>query len=124
MYSLSPSAMCSVALWPWATCVIDSIAAAIVARPAPTLELRRAGSRKSIGAFIVKPFSRRGVAAILDHVRQSSPGVKFDRVAEAMRKGDFDLVTREAIKAMNLLRIIVLVVAALAVASIVRLALR
>jgi hypothetical protein len=99
-------------------------AASIVSRPAPTLELRRAGSRELVGAFIVKPFSKRGVAAILEHVRESSPGVELERVAEAMRKGDLDLVTRETIKAANVLRVVVVVVAALAAAAIFRMLMR
>jgi hypothetical protein len=45
----------------------------IAARPAPVLELRRRGSRDHVPAFIVKPFSTTGVAAILRHVRGSSP---------------------------------------------------
>lgn len=100
------------------------VAASIVSRPAPTLELRRAGSRESVGAFIVKPFTKRGVAAILDHVRESSPGVKLDRVAEAMRKGDFDLVTRETIKPANVLRLVVMVVTGLTAAAIFRMLMR
>jgi hypothetical protein len=100
------------------------VRASIVARPAPTLELRRAGSREVVSAFIVKPFSKAGVAAILEHVRASSPGVKLDPVAEAMRKGDFDLVTRETIKATNLLRLVVVVVAALVGAAIFRMLMR
>lgn len=100
------------------------VAASIVARPAPTLELRRAGSREAVAAFIVKPFSRRGVAAILDHVRESCPGVKLDRVAEAMRKGDFELVTRETIKATNVLRLVVLVVVVLEAGAILRMLMR
>jgi hypothetical protein len=100
------------------------VAASVVSRPAPTLELRRAGSREFVGAFIVKPFSRRGVAAILDHVRESSPGVKLDRVAEAMRQGDFDLVTRETIRGANLLRLIVLVVVVLVGAAMLRMFMR
>jgi hypothetical protein len=96
------------------------VAASIVARPAPTLELRRAGSREIVSAFIVKPFTRAGVAAILQHIRECSPGVKLDRIAEDMSEGRFDTIARETIKAMNLLRLVLLVVAIVVVGTLVR----
>jgi hypothetical protein len=93
-------------------------ASSVESRPAPTLVLR-SGSRK-LGEFIVKPFTREGVAAILEHVRASSPGVKLDRSAEAMRLGDFSVVTRQAIQAVNLLRIVLVVAGALLLAAFLR----
>lgn len=99
------------------------VSAEIVSRPGPTLELRE-GPRKLAGSFIVKPFTRAGVTAILEHVRASRPGVTFDRAAEAMRKGDFAVVTRQTIQAMHLVRVLVVLVGALAAAAVLRLALR
>lgn len=101
---------------------VSNVAAAeVVARPAPTLELRHEGSCQAVPAFIVKPFSRTGVAAILDHIRQSSPNVKLARVAQDMSQGRFDTITREAVKAMNLLRLVLLVAGMLVAGVVVRL---
>ncbi|HTN54410.1 MAG TPA: hypothetical protein VML50_18525 [Anaeromyxobacter sp.] len=99
-------------------------AARVVAHPAPTLELLSRGSREYAPAFIVKPFTRAGVAAILQHVLACSPEAKLDPVARDMSEGRFDSITRETIKAMALLRTALVVAAALLLALAVRLALR
>ncbi len=96
------------------------VMASIVARPAPTLELRHRGAPRAVPAFIVKPFTRSGVAAILQHVRECSPGVKLDRAAEDTVEGRFDTVTRETIRATNLLRLMFLVVGMLVLSAAVR----
>lgn len=100
--------------------VTDLVAAAVVARPAPTLELRRRGSRTAVPVFIVKPFTRAGVAAILEHIRESSPGVRLDGAAGGMGEGRFDSIAHEACKAMNLLRLVFLVVGTLVAAAVAR----
>jgi hypothetical protein len=83
------------------------------ANPAPTIAFkqnRRAGRPL---AFIVKPFSKRGVTAMLQHVREYSPQAQFDRIAADMAAGDFHSITKETISSRNLLRIAI--VAAVAV---------
>lgn len=100
------------------------VAASIVARPAPTLELRYAGSREPVSAFIVKPFTRAGVAALLQHIRACSPGAKLDRTAKDMSEGRFDTITRETVKAMNVFRLVLLVVAVAVAGMLVRAFLR
>ncbi len=104
--------------------VSNVVGASVVARPAPTLELRHAGSNRDVPAFIVKPFTKAGVAAILRHIRESSPRVKLDRIAEDMSEGRFDSITRETVKAMNLLRLALALAGALVAAAVVRLMLR
>jgi hypothetical protein len=104
--------------------VSDLESATIVATPAPTLQLRHRGARKAVPAFIVKPFTRAGVLAILQHIQESSPGVKLGRVAKDMRENKYDTITRETVKAMNMLRLVLLVVAASVVGAVVRLLLR
>jgi hypothetical protein len=82
----------------------DVVSASIAANPGPKLELRGPGKGQVLGAFGVKVFSREGVAAILGHVRESSPGVDLDTFAESMRQGRLDLVTRETLRSANWLR--------------------
>jgi hypothetical protein len=92
-------------------------AASMVYGPGPGLSLRRRGSREKPAVIPLKPFTRAGVMAILHHVRACSPGVKFDRVAQDLSEGRFDTVTRETIRAGNLLRAAVAIAAtAMAVA--------
>lgn len=97
------------------------VAARIVARPALTLELRFEGAAAYRRAFTVKPFTKAGVSAILHHLRQCRPDVEYSGIAENMVHGDFDRVSREAIKAMNLLRMALLVAGVVGMGAIVRL---
>ena len=77
----------------------------VSARPAPTLELHhRYGGRRPF-TFIVKPFSKSGIADIFQHIRQSNPMVRFDRVSEDMSRADFTTVTRKTVSTESLLRL-------------------
>ena len=58
---------------------------------------------------MIKPFSKAGLVAVLHHIRQSNPSIRFDKFAEDMSNADFRSVTREAIVTRNLLRIALVV---------------
>ena len=77
----------------------------IVSAPAPTLELRETGSGNLLTSFIVKPFSKAGVGAMLQHIRDASPSATFDKVSDDMSQGDFRSVTRQTLSARNLIRL-------------------
>lgn len=79
---------------------------AIVSRPAPTLELSEPSKKSPLISFIVKPFSKAGVAAILHHIQTESPATQFDAVSTDMKAGDFTSVTRQTLSFRNILRIV------------------
>ena len=83
----------------------DVTGVSISARPAPTLELKRGPGKGPRFSFIVKPFSKSGVVALLHHVRTFAPEASFDGIARDMSAGDFKTVTRETISTQNLIRI-------------------
>ena len=79
---------------------------AIASRPAPTLELSGTSKNPPLISFIVKPFSKVGVAAILHHIQTESPAAQFDAVSADMKAGDFESVTRQTLAFRNILRIV------------------
>ena len=79
------------------------------AHPAPTLELKRLGAHAQPFSFIVKPFSKAGVIAILSDIRSNCPDANFDDVSNDMEHGDFKYITREAIASQNIFRIVLIV---------------
>jgi hypothetical protein len=95
-------------------------AARVVARPAPTLELMQRDSADYESAFIVKPFTKAGVTAILLHIRACCPDVELNRVALDMADGRFDSITRETIRARNVLRLALVLGGAMVVAAVTR----
>jgi hypothetical protein len=99
-------------------------AARVVARPAPTLELMQPDSPDYAAAFIVKPFTRAGVTAILLHIRACSPDAELDHVALDVAEGRFDSITRETIAATRMLRRALVLGVALVLAVVIRLLLR
>lgn len=48
----------------------------------------------------------RGVAAILQHIRNSNPTAEFDPIAADMSAGDLESITRETLSARNLLLLV------------------
>jgi len=100
--------------------VSDVVAASVVSRPAPTLELLYAGSSKPVPAFIVKPFTKAGVAAMLQHIVAASPEARLHRIADSLREGSFDAVARDARRAMNLLRLALSVAGMLTAVAVAR----
>ena len=78
---------------------------AIISRPAPNLVLSGFSDASPLGYFIVKPFSKAGVAAILHHIQTECPEAHFDDVSTDMKTGDFASVTRQTLAARNILRI-------------------
>jgi len=78
---------------------------ALLSRPAPNLVLSGFSDASPLGYFIVKPFSKAGVAAILHHIQTECPEAHFDDVSTDMKTGDFASVTRQTLAARNILRI-------------------
>ena len=95
------------------------IKASVTARPAPTLELRSTSSRDPF-TFIIKPFSKKGVTCIMQHIRAMSPRAHFDKISEDLSHADFASVTREAISIQNLIRIALTVGGASLAAALLR----
>ncbi len=66
---------------------------------APMLELYPtfdpAPDAKPMFSFIIKPFSQKGVTAILRHIRENAPEANFDRISSDLLEGKFEAVTRE-----------------------------
>ncbi len=80
--------------------------ATVTARPAPTLELYTANSSSQRPLiFIIKPFSKSGVACIMQHIRTFSPDARFDTISDDLLRADFASVTRETLSTRNLVRI-------------------
>jgi hypothetical protein len=79
--------------------------ATVAARPAPTLELRATNStaRASL-AFSIKPFTKNGVACMMQHIRTSCPNARFDAISDDLLRADFGSVTRETLSTRNLIR--------------------
>ena len=77
----------------------------IRARPAPSLALHCSGRSGRVTTFLIKPFSRSGLVAVLRHIRAANPVVRFDAISDDMSRADFRSVTREAVAPTNLLRI-------------------
>jgi hypothetical protein len=77
----------------------------VSANPAPSLVFQTAKRGGDLFRFMIKPFSKAGLVAVLHHIRQSNPSIRFDKFAEDMSNADFRSVTREAIVTRNLLRI-------------------
>jgi len=90
------------------------------AKPAPTIHLVRKKRGSVSFAFIIKPFSKAGVVALLHHLRASCPDARFDDIANDLDTGDFRSITREAISAQNLIRIAVVAASATFVAAVMR----
>jgi hypothetical protein len=75
------------------------------ANPAPTVTLTRKGNGGSSLSFIVKPFSKPGVAAMFSHIREHNPKAQFDGISQDMSTGDFASITKETLSTRNLIRI-------------------
>ena len=101
---------------------VDSVS--VESRPAPTLVLRQGGPGGGSLAFIIKPFSRHGVSAMLQHVRRECPGARFDRVSGDLGRGDFRSVTRQTVSTQNLMRLVIVAAGGAVLAAVVRLLLR
>lgn len=74
------------------------------ANPSPTLVFQKEDGRVGL-KFIIKPFSRQGLAALFRHIHQANPAIRLDAASEHMSRGDFRVVTRQAMTTTNLLRI-------------------
>jgi hypothetical protein len=92
----------------------------VTPRPAPWLELRREGERQPVPAFILKPFTQAGVTAILRHVVAAAPTAELDPIAADLCQGRFDSLTRETLRARNLMRIVLTVAGAAIAAALAR----
>lgn len=91
-----------------------------VARPAPSLAFATADPEQPLTTFIIKPFSKNGIVALLRHVRHSSTSIRFDSVTEDLSKADFRSITRETTASRNLLRLAILAGATAFGASVIR----
>ena len=90
------------------------------ASPAPTIHLVRKQHGVSSFSFIIKPFSKLGVVALMHHLRSHCPGARFDEIANDLDRGDFGSVTRAAISTRNMIRFVVAGASATFAAAIVR----
>ena len=85
------------------------------------LELRAANSNgKAPFAFIIKPFTKNGVACMMQHIRTSCPEARFDAISDDLLRADFGSVTRETLSTRNLIRIAVTVGGAAIASAIIR----
>lgn len=77
---------------------------AMHANPAPTLTLTRKDGGSPL-SFIVKPFSKSGIVAMIRHIREWSPEVQLDGISQDMSQGNFDSISKETLSTRNLIRI-------------------
>ena len=104
---LSPGRLVYKALMKKMSVDLSSVGSVVIAsRPAPTLELREASNTPPLISFIVKPFSKVGVAAILHHIQAERPIAQFDAVSTDMKAGDFASVTRQTLSTRNIMKIV------------------
>jgi len=75
---------------------------AIVSKPAPHLELSISDQDPPF-SFIIKPFSKAGVAETLQYIRSNAQWAKFDGVSTDLCRGDFASVTRQTLSTRNIL---------------------
>src|SRR5579871_5508811 len=87
---------------------------------APTLQLLRKGGHGEPFSFIIKPFSKLGVVAMLHHIQTFCPEAQFDRITKDMSVGDFRSITRETISSQNLIRSALILGLSMITAAIVR----
>jgi hypothetical protein len=89
------------------TIMLSEVAAVkISANPAPTILFLRKKPATDSFSFIIKPFSKAGVVALLHHLREGCPGARFDEIAIDLSNDDFDSITRATISTRNLIRIV------------------
>jgi hypothetical protein len=105
-FELSPGRLVYRSLFRRETIDLNSVSdVSIHARPAPSLELHCSGRSGRATTFLIKPFSRNGLVAVLQHIRAANPDIRFDAISDDMSRADFRSVTREALATTNLLRI-------------------
>lgn len=90
----------------------------VAANPAPTLVLQSKHSKPF--KFVIKPFSRAGVALIINHIKLHAPNAEFDKISTDLGRGDFSSVTRETIRAENLFQLFGTVIGTMIVLGLAR----
>ena len=90
----------------------------VAANPAPTLVLQSKHSKPF--KFVIKPFSRAGVALTINHIKLHAPNAEFDKISTDLGRGDFTSVTRETIRAENLFQLFGTVIGTMIVLGLAR----